>query len=132
MDNNQKALSHFGVPGMKWGVRTSRKFDKKASRALTKANKLDAKGKKEEANINRHRAEILKERGKRAKEVGALGEQIRKGTSFMNKWAGQDVNIMTANLAKGKYTEAELMISNILSGRTATMNALIRDKIVNG
>ena len=21
MDNNQKALSHFGVPGMKWGVR---------------------------------------------------------------------------------------------------------------
>ena len=46
MDNNQKALSHFGVLGMRWGVRKSPAASGK--RSLTRAEQKMIKEPKEE------------------------------------------------------------------------------------
>lgn len=130
MDDNQRALSHFGVPGMKWGVRRAAKYDIKIRKANAKAQKQDSKGNKEAANRARDAADIYKQRKANVKEIARMGEQVRKGTTLVDKLLGTDVNLMSMKLAKGKYTSGELAVSNILQGRRAKMRTLVSQKIV--
>lgn len=130
IDDNQRALSHFGVPGMKWGVRRAAKYDIKIRKANAKAQKQDSKGNKEAANRARDAADIYKQRKANVKEIARMGEQVRKGTTLVDKLLGTDVNLMSMELAKGKYTSGELAVSNILQGRHAKMRALVSQKIV--
>lgn len=129
MDDNQRALSHFGVPGMKWGVRRAAKYDIKIRKANAKAQKQDSKGNKEAANRARAAADIYKQRKQNVKEIARMGEQVRRGTSLVDKLLGTDVNLMSMKLAKGKYTSGELAVSNILKGSRATMNTLVNQKL---
>jgi len=132
MDNSEKFISHYGVPGMKWGKRIGGRYDAKAARSLAKADKLDAKGKTNAANNKRESAAIYKQRGKNAKEIGRIGEKIRKGTSTVDKLLNTDVNLMSMKLSKGKYTRSELVVSNIIGGSAQTMRALVNQQIISG
>lgn len=132
MEENQRYISHFGVPGMKWGRRMATRYEKKAGKALAKAEKLEGKGNKEAAQRKREAAEIYKKRGVNAKEVAKIGERIRKGSSLADKILGTDVNLMSMKLSKGKYTSGELAVSNILQGSRYTMDVLVSERVVNG
>jgi len=132
MDNNQKALSHFGVPGMRWGQRQAASYDKKITRVKAKAQKMDAKGKTEKAKELRGNVKIYQKRKENSKEVAKLGEQIRKGSTFMDKLTGQDIDRMNVVLSKGKYTRGEILVSDIFGNSGETMNALINEKVING
>jgi len=132
MDQPEKFLSHFGVPGMKWGRRAAARYDKKIGRAMKKAEKFDAKGNKTAANRHRDAASLYKNRKQNVKRVAKIGESVRKGTTFVDKLLGTDKNLMTMRLSKGKYTSGEIAVANILNGSSATMNSRIRETIVNG
>lgn len=132
MDNNQRALSHFGVPGMRWGKRNAARYEAKSTKALAKAKKLDLKGDKEGAANARENAKIFKKRVKNVKELAAMGQQIRNGTSFMGKVFGADAAKMINTLSKGKYTKGEMFVSSLVQGSYNTLAALKSNKITEG
>lgn len=134
--SEEKTLQHFGVPGMKWGVRRAARYDKRISKNLAKADALEKKGTKTSkmrALIKRDNAKVYSNRKENVLAIAKVGEKIKKGSSFMNKLTGMDIANMSAALAKGKYTVTEQVLSAALSGSNSIpMRQLIRDRTIYG
>lgn len=87
MINTQEELVHYGVKGMRWGIRRGRK---KLSSASTKAERAKA-------------VESLKKvKAKSEKKIGKLDREIEKKQQYLSK--NRDRLIDKANRADYKYT----------------------------
>ena len=69
-------LYHYGVKGMRWGVR-------RASKQLTKATTSDSRN-KAIANLNKHREKASSEVSKLKKQRVKLDDKLRKATTKRN------------------------------------------------
>jgi len=84
MDNNQKALSHFGVPGMRWGQR-------RLTRAVS-ANKRDA------SDLRKHGMT------KEAEAVEKVGQKLQgKLDKKISKQAARENYIKIEKTARKEY-----------------------------
>ena len=96
MDNNQKALSHYGVPGMKWGIRRAASAVGRYAKETVKLNK----------NAYVHpiltRKALLKEAGK-----GSLGTAIRKGVIGRSTKELESLNKDVAKMQKQKIKQRQ-------------------------
>lgn len=98
MNNNQNEyLQHFGIPGMRWGVR-------RTSEQL--GNKID-KYRKKNTQLN----EYAKQQHSKSEELG------RKALAFRNKQAKWQRRLDKATAKKAKYDYAVYKQSNKLIGK---------------
>jgi len=133
VDNNQRALSHFGVPGMRWGHRRTASLDRRISKTTAKVQKLESKGKMERAKALKGNIDIYKERKSNVKEIAKIGENIKRGSSFIDKLMGVDVDRMNSKLSKGKYTSSEVFVADLVNGsNNYTMASLVSQRTVYG
>ena len=112
MDDNQRALSHFGVPGMKWGVR-------KAAKAVGRYAKETGK-----LNINAYAHPILTRKAL-YKELrsDSFGKGLRKsliGRSTKEMAAlNNDVAKMQKQKAQQKQAKAKAKVEKMLAKKEA-------------
>lgn len=124
IDNNQKALSHFGTPGMRWGVRRAEKAAIKSSRAKATAKDVESKTNaaasqfekkasessrlaKKYANEGKIARSVLAEKYAESnkKKAESLREQGKEYTNYYNKMS--EAKKMKANKLAAKYGDAE-------------------------
>ena len=101
VERSSEYLAHYGVRGMKWGVRKAieRGNSKKLARQYAKAKKKLAKL-NDKADINKQQS-IAKKYGKISKISGAIGASgvgMATGAGILRKHAGHKFDEDTANL----------------------------------
>ena len=101
VERSSKYLAHYGIRGMKWGVRKAieRGNSKKLARQYAKAKKKLAKL-NDKADINKQQS-IAKKYGKISKISGAIGASgvgMATGAGILRKHAGHKFDEDTANL----------------------------------
>ena len=123
MDDNQRVLSHFGVPGMKWGVR-------KAAKAVGRYAKETGK-----LNINAYAHPILTRKAL-YKELGSdsFGKGLRKsliGRSTKEMAAlNNDVAKMQKQKAQQKQAKAKAKVEKMLAKKEAQQKVKDLKKIM--
>ena len=100
-------LYHYGVPGMKWGVRRAKKYSKLSSRNKAAAKKLDAKATYAESTGKAGKAAKLRWKAGQARKLA--GEQSKKASAL--KKGNMDVMMAekSAQAAKGKKVAKGVM-----------------------
>ena len=107
---NEDYLIHYGVKGMKWGVRRAKKFESKAASARNSARELNAMASYEKAkgNVNRSNAyskRALSDTTKAIKYEQKSKREIKK----------QDFRDSRANISRSRSLGARLA-TNVLTG----------------
>lgn len=90
---NEDYLAHYGVIGMRWGVRHDRQ--KAYRKAEKKLNKLNSKSEKQSEKAEKHRAKSERkaaigmgsnERARQARLAGKYSRQSEKTSQKAEKW----------------------------------------------
>ena len=124
MDNNQKALSHYGVIGMRWGKSGVRKatsgmvkgWTKSADRAQAKSEKLREKARMKNDPIKKRRLEAKAEnKQKQSESIRNMVSGLKKAEKLvegMNMRQAADTIQNKAGYSKGLQIYTKIMASN--------------------
>lgn len=118
MDNTSDYLVHYGVLGMKWGVRKDRR------KAVTSLKKKNTEERKKTASRNRAKIDIAKY-GSKSNAVKALSKKADKkanAKTLAKKGAGYTASILSTHgalsLANAQGFASAASLANSLAGKT--------------
>lgn len=110
-EENPEYISHFGVPGMKWGVRRQRAIAEYEAHI----NKLQSQGKTKAAARKSEKLKIYKKRLPSELEVAKIGQQVRDGTNVVQKILNIDKTRMIKELTKDNLTRGERLTMTLVN-----------------
>lgn len=126
--NYNYELYHYGVKGMKWGVRRAEKYSSKAGSLRTRADEFEAKGNAKKAASLRKKADKFTEKSaaeKRLVEFKKESNKVRDKRTFGEKvvtyllggpFANQTYNAARAAGAPKAGATSAVIVGGILGG----------------